>query len=227
MARESSIKLSIVYDSETLSGFEGGWGFSALLSSGGVNLLFDCGWDGHILRRNLGRMGYSLADIGTVVLSHAHWDHVGGLTEVLQHPDIGEGLSVVLHDGFSQRMRKEIGARATVIEADGPREIIPDVWTLGPLGKEVKEQALLVVTPTKALVITGCAHPGVRSILERASEVKRPTSIMGGFHGAKAEEFPDSLEGIVTCHCTEHREDILRAFPGKVTIGKAGASIEF
>jgi len=105
----SRIKLAIAYDSEAAGGFESGWGFSVLISKDGANVLFDCGWDGHMLRRNLGRIGYTLSSVGTVILSHSHWDHMGGLSEVLQDAGLRERLEVVLHDGFSQRLRSEIG----------------------------------------------------------------------------------------------------------------------
>lgn len=227
MADRSSLKLSIAYDSEALMGFETGWGFSAILSAGGENVLFDCGWDGHVLRRNLGRMGYNLADISLVFLSHAHWDHMGGLPEVLQDAAMRESLKVVLHDGFSQRLRKEIGARATLVEVRGPEEIAPGIWSTGALGKEVKEHALFFSTTSGLVVLTGCAHPGIGPILECASSVDRVTSIIGGFHGAETSDFLTDIERIVPCHCTQRKDDILRAFASKASLGMVGAHYEF
>lgn len=227
MSDSSLLKLSIAYDSEALKGFETGWGFSAILSIEGSNILFDCGWDGHILRRNLGRMGYSLADIHIVFLSHPHWDHVGGLPEVLQDAGSLERVEVILHEGFSERLRNEIAKKATVVEITGPREIAPGIWSTGVLGKEVKEHALVVTSSSGAIVLTGCAHPGVGCILDRAAELAKPTSVIGGFHASQTTEFPSQLQRIVACHCTEKKNDLMMAFASKVSVGMVGASYEF
>ncbi|HEX9906979.1 MAG TPA: MBL fold metallo-hydrolase [Thermoplasmata archaeon] len=227
MANKPSLKLSIGYDSEALRGFEAGWGFSAVLSVGGTNILFDCGWDGHVLRRNLARMGLGLADIRIVFLSHSHWDHTGGLPEVLQDARMLEGVDVILHEGFSRRLQSEISTRARVVEVKGPEEIAPGIWSTGVLGKDVKEQALVAATGSGAVVLTGCAHPGIRCILDRASELCRPTSIVGGFHAAQTAEFPSQLERIVACHCTEMKGELLKAFGSRASVGRVGASYEF
>jgi len=227
MTDRPSLKLSIAYDSEALNGFEAGWGFSAILSVDGSNILFDCGWDGHMLRRNLARMGYSLADIRTVFLSHSHWDHVGGLPEVLVDARMTEGMDVVLHEGFSRRLRDEIGKKARVVEIQGPREIAPGIWSSGVLGKEVKEHALVAIIGSGAVVLTGCAHPGVGCILDRTSELAKPTSIVGGFHASQIAEFPSQLQRVVACHCTEKKDDLVMAFGSKVSVGMVGASYEF
>jgi len=227
MAFYSPLRLSIAYDSEALRGYEPGWGFSAVLAVGDTNILFDCGWDGHLLRRNLGRLGYSLADIGTVFLSHPHWDHMGGLPEVLQDAAMSQGLTVVLHEGFSENLRNEISKKATLIEARDPQEIAPGIWSTGVLGKDVKEQALMVPMGSRGVLITGCAHPGIGCILDRASELGTPTSIIGGFHGALTSEFPSQLEQLVICHCTKMKDELLRAFASKASVGMVGASYEF
>jgi 7,8-dihydropterin-6-yl-methyl-4-(beta-D-ribofuranosyl)aminobenzene 5'-phosphate synthase len=227
MAVTTLPKVSIAYDSVALKGFEAGWGFSAVLTGAGRIVLFDCGWDGHLLRRNLGRLGYSFADIGTVVLSHAHWDHIGGLPELLQDLVLDQDLRVVLHEGFSQNLRSEIKKKATVIEVEGPQEVAPGIWSTGVLGKEVKEQALMVPMGSRGLVVTGCAHPGVENILKRASELGTPTSVIGGFHGAALSEFPSTLEKLVICHCTKMKDELLERFASKASVGMVGASYDF
>jgi 7,8-dihydropterin-6-yl-methyl-4-(beta-D-ribofuranosyl)aminobenzene 5'-phosphate synthase len=218
--------LSIAYDSEALKGYETGWGFSAVIKTRDQNILFDCGWDGHLLRRNLGRLGYSLADFGTVVLSHSHWDHMGGLSEVLQDAPMDRSLVVMLHEGFSENLRNEIRKKAEVVLVSRAQEIASGIWSTGMLGKDTKEQALVVQTGSRIAVITGCAHPGIHSILEAASQLGSPVCLIGGFHAAPANEFPRQLEQLVICHCTRMKQELLRDFARKASVGLVGASYE-
>ena len=52
------------------------------------------------------------------------------------------------------------------------------------MGWDIKEQALIVDTPQGLIVMTGCAHPNVADMAERAKEYlhKNIYLLMGGFH---------------------------------------------
>ena len=50
----------------------------------GQRVLFDTG-QGGVLAGNADRLGISLRDANAVVLSHGHYDHSGGLSEVLRN----------------------------------------------------------------------------------------------------------------------------------------------
>jgi len=216
-------KLSIVYDSEALQGFEKGWGFSALISSDEHCILFDCGWDGHLLRRNLGRIGHTFADLDFVVLSHGHWDHISGLTEILHDAILPETLEVVLPAAFSNRLRKEISKRVKIREITAPEEIVRGIYTVGSLGSDIKEQSLLIRFEDSGVLITGCAHPGVGTIIRAASEIATPKWLVGGFHNSRLEEFPQDLERIIICHCTTQKSELLKAFGERASIGASGS----
>ncbi len=218
-------ELRIAYDSEGHEGFQTGWGFSAVVSRGGRNVLFDCGWDGHMLRYNLGRMGMSFADVDKVVVSHAHWDHLSGLTEVMSEPMRTEELEVFVPAGFPQNLKREISRRARLREVDGPEEVLPGVVSTGQLGDPLKEQSLVIVTGAKGVVLTGCAHPGLGVILSRVGEIARPSWLVGGLHGAKAAYLPSDLDRLVLCHCTREKAEMMAAFPGKATLGKVGDTL--
>jgi 7,8-dihydropterin-6-yl-methyl-4-(beta-D-ribofuranosyl)aminobenzene 5'-phosphate synthase len=223
----SSCSVSILYDSSALPGFEAGWGFSALVSLDNENVLFDCGWDGHMLVRNMARLGIHPADIVKVVLSHSHWDHISGLNEVLSLSTSARPAEVYLPKSFSERLRREISKRAEVIEVDGPCEIAPSMISTGQLGSNTKEQSLLVKVGGKGLVVTGCAHPGIRTILERASELGNPRMLLGGLHDAGLADVPRDIERIVVCHCTAARDELLKAFGTRASDGVVGATYEF
>ena len=57
-------------------------GLAFLVETGDETILFDTG-QGFVLKHNLERLGRSLADVNTVVLSHGHYDHTGGLTSAI------------------------------------------------------------------------------------------------------------------------------------------------
>lgn len=64
------------------------WGLSLLIKvrSGDTTrtLLFDSGPEGEGVARNADRLGVTFSKVDAVVLSHGHWDHVGGMTTVLE-----------------------------------------------------------------------------------------------------------------------------------------------
>ena len=217
-------EISIVYDFEGLPGFETGWGFSAVITKDGFRILFDCGWNGHILRRNLGRMGITLADIDKVVISHAHWDHLSGLIEVLSEPLRSEPIEVFVPHSFSENLKNEISRKAQLNEVKGPIEVLPGVMSTGELGCDLKEQSLVIVDGGKGVVLTGCAHPGIDVILARVEEIASPSWLIGGLHDAKTTQLPASLDRLVLCHCTREKTAMMEAFPEKSALGGVGAT---
>ena len=211
----------IVYDSKGLPGFDTGWGFSALIT-GRHKVLFDCGWDGSMLLRNLGRLNVALTDIHRIVISHAHWDHLSGLATVLQEHQKPREVQVFVPASFSAHLKRELSRSADLQEVTGPQEIARDVFTTGELGNGPKEQSLLVLDGDDCVVMTGCAHPGIGEIAARASQIAIPKWLVGGFHDAMPEEMPAGLDRIVMCHCTRHREEIGRAFRDAASDGVVG-----
>lgn len=76
-------------------------GFAALIETPQTSILFDTG-QGFGLLHNAHEIGRDLQQISTVVLSHGHHDHSGGLPALLDHRQ--RPLTVVAHpDIFSDR----------------------------------------------------------------------------------------------------------------------------
>ena len=100
-----SIRITILCDNAVgpISGTLGEHGFAALVErERGEPILFDTG-QGFTLLHNAARMKKELAAVSKVVISHGHYDHVGGLMPLLK--DFG-GVEVFAHDGiFASRHR--------------------------------------------------------------------------------------------------------------------------
>jgi 7,8-dihydropterin-6-yl-methyl-4-(beta-D-ribofuranosyl)aminobenzene 5'-phosphate synthase len=86
-------------------------GFSMLIKirsadSKSYTVLFDTGVSAEGVAENARRMGLDLGEVQTVVLSHGHFDHFGGLTEAVNAIN-RENLQIIVHeDMFKQRGTK-------------------------------------------------------------------------------------------------------------------------
>jgi 7,8-dihydropterin-6-yl-methyl-4-(beta-D-ribofuranosyl)aminobenzene 5'-phosphate synthase len=213
--------LRIVYDNEAQTGFKSDWGFSCLIETEDRNLLFDTGSSRDILAFNLQQLHVQSETIATIVLSHEHGDHIGGLDAVL-HP----GVTVFVPSSFSRRFKHAVAQVADVVEVTLPRELVPGVYTTGELGAWQKEQSLVLDTPKGMIVVTGCAHPGLEAILTAAATFGELYGVIGGFHSFNRLELLRELELIVPCHCTAHKREILELYPEKTERCGAGMVLE-
>src|ERR1700727_1213604 len=58
---------------------DGEWGYSALVEVDGHKILYDTGASSDMVLNNAKALHIDLSDVEAVVLSHKHWDKVGGL----------------------------------------------------------------------------------------------------------------------------------------------------
>jgi len=213
--------LKILYDNEAKEGFESGWGFSCLIEHGSRKLLFDTGWDSNVLLRNMKKFDIRPEQIKTIVLSHSHWDHTGGLNNVLHRE-----ATVYVPSAFTKHMKEEIEKRAALVQVTQPQRITDNIFTLGELGGDFKEQSLALKLDRGVFILTGCAHPGLGNILEAAKELGDLYGVMGGFHGFEAIHDLEKFSQIVPCHCTTRKKEILEMYPKTSEMGMAGLVLD-
>jgi 7,8-dihydropterin-6-yl-methyl-4-(beta-D-ribofuranosyl)aminobenzene 5'-phosphate synthase len=121
-------------------------GVSFLIESDGRQVLFDTGQSGPVLLHNMAELGFVPDQIDALVLSHAHYDHTGGLPEL-----VGQLRRIPLYahpDLFRERYRKTdtgckaVGPAIGRTELAGsvllqltaePVEVVPGVWTSGEI----------------------------------------------------------------------------------------------
>ncbi len=82
-----------------LGNFLGEWGLSILVETDGPNILFDTG-QSISASHNADILGIDLSQIDKIVLSHGHFDHTGGLRQVLRR--IGKEIEIIAHPDMWQ-----------------------------------------------------------------------------------------------------------------------------
>jgi 7,8-dihydropterin-6-yl-methyl-4-(beta-D-ribofuranosyl)aminobenzene 5'-phosphate synthase len=232
----SLMRIRIIYDNcKERSDLEMGWGFSALVETPSHTILFDTGNDENAFYSNLEKMDINYRHITDVVFSHKHDDHTAGAAHILRK--LGKECRVYLPKGFPQK------------KIDFPSVSVSDFQEIGKNifsmvlkgGFFLYEQFLILQTAKGLVIITGCAHPGVISIVEAVQKkLKSPIHcVLGGFHLFRKN--PQSIENIVQkfkilqvekvgpCHCSGKQTiDTFQEIYGKdfIRIG-AGSVIEF
>ncbi len=180
------MKIKILFDSQRLNkGFSTGWGVSFLIDE---RVLFDTGEKPVPLFINIENLAVKLPDIEAVVISHDHWDHTGGLWELLKKTP---GLKVYACPHFSQKFKAKVNTfKGKLIELEKLTKIAENIFSTGEIGgtykgKDMPEQSVVVKTDRGITLITGCAHPGIVKIVEIVKrDFPKETfySVIGGLH---------------------------------------------
>jgi 7,8-dihydropterin-6-yl-methyl-4-(beta-D-ribofuranosyl)aminobenzene 5'-phosphate synthase len=211
---KDTCQIIIIYDNNTLKkDLISAWGFSCLINLPRYIILFDTGGDPSILLKNMDKMDIDPRKIDSVVLSHIHGDHVGGLTALLgiqKRP-----VTVYLPKSFPDNYKKEASLMgADVKEVGGSVMIHSGVYTTGELGGSIKEQSLVLKTSKGLVIITGCAHPGIVEIVSHVKKLFKDNIylLIGGFHliGKSQEEITSivkkldelNVKMVAPCHCS-------------------------
>jgi 7,8-dihydropterin-6-yl-methyl-4-(beta-D-ribofuranosyl)aminobenzene 5'-phosphate synthase len=198
--RAAGLRLTVTFNNVVgrparAAGLKTAWGFSCLVETPQRSVLFDTGSDGPTLLSNLHRLGLPPESIDAVFISHLHRDHTGGLGDLLSRR---AGLTVYLPASAPARFRKTLADQgAQTVPIAGPQALGDGMYSTGEIGTYVAEQAMLIDTPRGLIVITGCAHPGVDTVVEQAvRQLGKPVRLlMGGFH--LMDRSPDQVRAVI------------------------------
>jgi 7,8-dihydropterin-6-yl-methyl-4-(beta-D-ribofuranosyl)aminobenzene 5'-phosphate synthase len=232
----AELKITVIYDNDVFQeGLKSEWGFACMIEGAEKIILFDTGGDGAILMANMEKLGIDPGKIDVVVLSHKHWDHVGGLPDFLEK---NSDVTVYMLESFPDKVKQVAeNKEAEIVAVTAPLEICGNVYSTGEMGETIEEHALVLKTAKGLIVITGCAHPGIVEIAERAKELYKDDLlyVLGGFHlqghgKSQLESIVNSFKAMGVkyaspCHCSGDKarrmfEDAYRDHYIKIGVGK-------
>lgn len=207
------ITITILYDNnEYDERLSAAWGFSCLVEGLEKTILFDTGGDSSMLLSNMHTLGLNPRKVNAILISHIHYDHVGGLPGFLKE---NSNVTVYLPKSFPTNIKDNVrSAEAKLIEVHDPVKICEGAYSTGELGTWIMEQSLVVKTPKGLIVITGCAHPGIVEVVREAKRLfnKSIYLVLGGFHlcwmkslqiGEIIEDLKkEGVEMVAPCHCS-------------------------
>lgn len=128
-------------------------------------------------------------------------------------------MKVYIPTSFPDSIREEIKSyNAEYKDIKETEEISNEVYSTGELGTWIKEQSLVIDSEKGLVVITGCAHPGITKIVEKAKDMfsqKQVYLVLGGFHlsgssdSVLKEIISDfkrlGVQKVAPCHCSGDR----------------------
>ena len=261
--------INLIENTEGIKGCVFAHGLSFYVETAKHKLLLDLGPSGDTIK-NASALGVDLTAVDTVILSHGHYDHSGGIipfTKVNNSAVIYMQESAIkdyyADDGneASERFRyigidKEIVTLPQVEFLNGG-VIIDDeleIFTIQKRSHELPftnkrllvyyedkylqddfdhEHFLVIHQDGKSILMSGCAHNGILSILDAYKDKygKAPDMVISGFHLAKKTDYSDAeIEEIktiakelnkfptkfVTCHCTGLKAfDVMKTIMGE------------
>lgn len=201
----------------TRDGLRSEHGLSILIRTDSKCILCDTGASS-MFAENALAMGIDLSEVDLVFISHAHYDHTGGLEHFLRHHDAPVFISAEAFAApcFSSRRggRRNIGAdpglkerfpeRFTYISesreiAEGIFAVVPeDHGHPSPDGNRwleddfTHELALAIKTEKGLVIISSCSHHGAANIMETCCRHTGETGIAAFIGGLHFIDGPDS-----------------------------------
>ena len=100
-----SLKIQILSENYAYKTEHAEWGFSVFIDFNGTQLLFDTGQSGDCVLKNAKTLKVALENIEAIILSHGHYDHTGGLKNILK--TIGNKTVFAHQEIFTRRFTLE------------------------------------------------------------------------------------------------------------------------
>jgi 7,8-dihydropterin-6-yl-methyl-4-(beta-D-ribofuranosyl)aminobenzene 5'-phosphate synthase len=184
-------------------------GLSLYIETDNKKILFDTGQSG-IFLQNAQKLGINIEDIDTLVLSHGHYDHTGGLYPFLEKNNKAKvyakkDIFNLKHHGnnrFIGTINDETKLKNTFVDAITEIAenvfIMPDITIYNPtdthfkglqikqgnelITDEFSDELFIVIKKNERInIITACSHRGITNICATATEhFKLPVGLILG-----------------------------------------------
>ena len=220
------MRLVVLIDNCTINGrnLKGEGGASYYIEDEDKKFLLDTGASG-LFMENAKNLDINLDDIDTVVLSHGHYDHAGGIKDFIESRD--DKINIICHPLSFNKKKKgntnmgapyrkdEIIKLANVNFSDKPVKVSKNITYLGQIPDIMDDSALLYENQDGIYIITGCSHSGICNIIEYAKKVSGKDKVLGIIGCTHIQEINEQLyktieyfkenniKELYPCHCTK------------------------
>jgi 7,8-dihydropterin-6-yl-methyl-4-(beta-D-ribofuranosyl)aminobenzene 5'-phosphate synthase len=123
------VKITTLSENSATAGCMGEWGLSMLIEVDGRKILFDTG-AGKAAVHNAPLLGVDFTSIDAIVLSHGHYDHTGGLRDVLGLAN--KKVDIYAHPDVWARKYGAWGGPRRFNKLPVVRQIVGAVWSFLP-----------------------------------------------------------------------------------------------
>ena len=131
LGQVESLILTVLCDNYPNGYLTSEWGVSFLLEVENATVLFDTGQSYSGLRENSIALNKDLTEVDFVVISHEHWDHIGGLSYV---EEINPGVTVYVPEHMASQIFNSINNSNLIAVKIGETTVIqPGIAIIGEI----------------------------------------------------------------------------------------------
>ena len=183
LSAQQKTSVTILYDNiPFVDSLETSWGFAAFIEHGAKKILFDTGGKEDLLIENMRKLGVDTTAIDHVVLSHEHWDHIGGLVRIIEK---NKGVTVYVPANMKKNRIEMIEIfDATPKPINQYLKFSDGITLVHHPDSNPAELSMIISTAKRPVILSGCAHIGIEKVVERAGDFTEEDIflVMGGFH---------------------------------------------
>lgn len=205
------MKIVVLCENTAIEPYEQEHGLSLYIETSSHKILMDTG-QSDLFLRNAQKAGIDLTQVDTVILSHGHYDHCGGILDFVR---INPHAAIYLHEQagadyyhIEPEVNRYIGISKDILNLkqirfchgnlriDKELSLYSQISHHHPLSAnnsvlkrrdgdafvsdDFRHEQMLVIEDHVTLLCGGCAHNGIRNILESIDIT--PDYVLSGFH---------------------------------------------